>query len=579
MTPSQDNQQARLAALYEVSAQLGATLDLTELLNLVMDSIIKLTSAERGFVMLRDEITGRLEAVAARNVDQETIAGSAMHISRTVIARAAQTGEAILTDNAQEDDRFSGHQSVVGYQLRSIMCAPMRARGRVIGVAYVDNRLFSGVFSRLDLDLLVAFINQAAVAIDNARLFTQTDQALARRVEELTIFQQIDQELNRSLDLNRVLSLALDWAMKLTESHNGSIGLLVEEEESSYIRLLPPPRAVAEQPRRVSTTHPVVAELLKTGSSVHHQNLSHLEAIDGTPVAQLVVPIKREERVIGLIALESQQSNTYKEEDIAFATRLADRAAVAIENARLYEAVQAADKAKTNFISIVTHELRLPMTSIKGYTDLVRRELAGPLNQQQKEFLDVVQRNVARMSVLIDDLSDINRIESKRMRFDCSPFDVGQVIKDVADNMRDGLTSRQQALHLDLPSALPLVYADRTRISQVLTNLLSNANKYTPPQGRITVHAAATPTHVQVAVADTGLGVAPEEQAHLFAQFFRSQDAQVREQPGWGLGLSIVKMMVEAQGEKSAARASIARVVRSPSLFPLPSQDRRRPHE
>ena len=226
----------------------------------------------------------------------------------------------------------------------------------------------------------------------------------------------------------------------------------------------------------------------------------------------------------------------------------ADRAAVAIENARLYEAVQAADKAKTNFISIVTHELRLPMTSIKGYTDLVRRELAGPLNQQQKEFLDVVQRNVARMSVLIDDLSDINRIESKRMRFDCSPFDVGQVIKDVADNMRDGLTSRQQALHLDLPSALPLVYADRTRISQVLTNLLSNANKYTPPQGRITVHAAATPTHVQVAVADTGLGVAPEEQAHLFAQFFRSQDAQVREQPGWGLGLSIVKMMVEAQG-------------------------------
>lgn len=549
MVATDDNQQAYLAALYEVSAQLGTTLDLTELLHLVMDSIIKLTGAERGFLMLRDEITGALEAAVARNVDQETIAGNAMQISRTIITRAAETGQAILTDNAQEDHRFSAHQSVIGYQLRSIMCAPLRARGRIIGVAYVDNRLFSGVFSQRDLDLLVAFINQAAVAIDNARLFTQTDQALARRVEELTIFQQIDQELNRSLDLSRVLSLALDWAIKLTESDSGSIGLLVEEEEGTYVRLLPNPHKPDSPPRQVPTSHPILAELLQTENCVHRQHLSPVEAIDGTPAAaQLAVPIKREGRVIGLISLESQQSSTYKEEDIAFVTRLADRSAVAIENARLYEAVQAADKAKTDFISVVTHELRLPMTSIKGYTDLVHKELVGPLNQQQKEFLEVVQRNVARMSVLIDDLSDIGRIESKRMRFEFSQFDVRQVVKDVLTTMRERLEARQQLVHLQLPPDLPLVYADRTRINQVLANLLSNANKYTPPQGEISIQAAARATHVQLSVIDNGLGITPEDQARLFTQFFRSQDTRVREEPGWGLGLSIVKMMVEAQG-------------------------------
>ncbi len=549
MVATDDNQQAYLAALYEVSAQLGTTLDLTELLHLVMDSIIKLTGAERGFLMLRDEITGALEAAVARNVDQETIAGNAMQISRTIVTRAAESGQAILTDNAQEDHRFSAHQSVIGYQLRSIMCAPLRARGRIIGVAYVDNRLFSGVFSQRDLDLLVAFINQAAVAIDNARLFTQTDQALARRVEELTIFQQIDQELNRSLDLNRVLSLALDWAVKLTESDSGSIGLLVEEDEGSYVRLLPNPHKPDSPPRQVPASHPIVAELLQTENCVHRQHLSLVEAIDGTPAAaQLAVPIKREGRVIGLISLESQQSNTYKDEDIAFVTRLADRGAVAIENARLYEALQAADKAKTDFISVVTHELRLPMTSIKGYTDLVQKELVGPLTQQQKEFLEVVQRNVARMSVLIDDLSDINRIESKRMRFEFSQFDVRQVVKDVLATMRERLETRQQSVHLQLPADLPLVYADRTRINQVLTNLLSNANKYTPPQGEIAIQATALASHVQLSVVDKGLGITPEDQARLFTQFFRSADAQVREQPGWGLGLSIVKMMVEAQG-------------------------------
>ncbi|MBK9051369.1 MAG: GAF domain-containing protein [Chloroflexi bacterium] len=546
-------QQDRLGALYELSARLGNTLDLQELLTQIMDSIIQLTGAERGFMMLYDELTGELSPVAARNVDLKTLDGSSMEISRTVLTRAATTGNSILTNNAQEDDRFAGNQSVVGYQLRSIMCAPLRARGRVIGAVYVDNRLFTGVFSQPDLDLLVAFTNQAAMAIDNARLFQRTDQALARRVDELSLFQLIDQELNKSLDLNRVLGQALDWAIQLTKADAGSIGLITEDKETKerYLRVLAHRGVDDHKPHeRVPVSHPVLAQVLATGQFVSLNNTDTEQSIDGSAAAtQLAVPIRREGQVTGLITLENQgTTNTFNQEDIAFVARLADRAAVAINNSSLYEEIHRVNDAKSQFVSLVAHELRVPMTSIKGYADLMNKGLAGPLNEQQQSFLAVILRNLDRMSVLIRDLSDINHIESGKMKFEMSPFDLQLVVKDVVGSLREAMEARQQAYEMNLQPQLPEVYADRTRIGQVLTNLVSNAHKYTPDRGRITVHVNQHNGFAHVAVIDTGIGIKEDEQKQLFSQFFRSEDSAVRTQAGWGLGLSIVKMMVEAQG-------------------------------
>jgi signal transduction histidine kinase len=545
------SQQAKLAALYEVSAGLGATLDLSQLLNLVMDSIIQLTHAERGFVMLIDPLSGELEVMAARNVDQETIGGESMKISRTVVQQVADSGDPLLANNAQEDDRFANHASVVSFQLRSIMCAPLRARGRAIGVAYVDNRLFSGAFSPADLELLVAFTNQAAVAIENARLFTQTDQELNRRVQELTLFQQLDRELNKSLDLQRALGLALDWAVRLTAADGGSIGLLEEEEEdaATYARLLAF-RGLDEKPREtVPASHPILAELLNSQQSVLTDRVTADQSIDGSPaVTQLATPVRAEGRVIGLITLESRRAHAFSPEDVAFVERVADRAAVAIENSRLYETIHAANKAKNDFISLVTHELRVPMTSIKGYTDLILGGLVGPLTDQQREFLETIKRNLQRMNVLISDLSDINRIESGRMNFELAPFELGEAVMEVIASLRESVTARKQTLSVELTDDLPLVYADRTRFSQVLTNLVSNANKYTPDEGQIEIEARQNGEFVVVKVRDNGLGISEADQAHLFTQFFRSDDEQARRQTGWGLGLSIVKKMVEAQG-------------------------------
>jgi PAS domain S-box-containing protein len=176
---TQSEERTGLAALSEVAGIVNSSLKLPEVLNHVMDQIIRLTGAERAFLMLYDEETGELEFQAARNLDRETLTASEFEISRSVVSQVAQNGEAVVTTNAQLDPRFKGQQSVVSYNLRSIVCVPLRARDRVIGALYVDNRIRSGIFAEQDRDLVTAFADQAAVAIENARLFGNVTAAKA----------------------------------------------------------------------------------------------------------------------------------------------------------------------------------------------------------------------------------------------------------------------------------------------------------------------------------------------------------------------------------------------------------------
>jgi signal transduction histidine kinase len=421
-----------------------------------------------------------------------------------------------------------------------------------LGAVYVDHRLHTSVFAKEDLELLATFANQAAIAIENARLFTLTDQALARRVAELSLFQQIDQELNRSLDLNKVMSLSLDWALRLTAAESGSIGLmeqLDEADEEYVLRLLCYKGSETDLPTTIPMTHPILAQILKEEKPIVTHDLTAEQAIDGRPAAiQMSVPIKRDGAIRGLLTLKSQAANALNDEDIEFMERLADRAGVAIKNAQLYQDIQAANKAKSDFISVVTHELRLPMTSIRGYTDLIASGMVGPLTEQQEQFLGVVKRNLDRMNILIRDLEDINRIESGRMPFNLTLVDLHEVVTDVAESMSEATAAKEQSVTVVFGDDFPPVYADPTRLSQVMTNLLSNAHKYSPDGGEIVIEVKGNGRVATVSVIDNGIGISAENQAKLFTQFFRAEDPEVRQQLGWGLGLSIVKKMVEAQG-------------------------------
>jgi PAS domain S-box-containing protein len=177
-----EEERSKLLAFSTTTQAVNSSLELDEVLQLVMDTIVRLTEAERGFLMLRDA-DGKMIMHVARNWEQESINPNEFAISRTIIQRVIESGQPVLTTNAQEDPRFGGQQSIVAYNLRSILCVPLTVKGELIGVIYADNRIRSGIFKEADKELLTIFANQAAIAIENARLFASVRLTLAEVTE------------------------------------------------------------------------------------------------------------------------------------------------------------------------------------------------------------------------------------------------------------------------------------------------------------------------------------------------------------------------------------------------------------
>jgi len=270
--------------------------------------------------------------------------------------------------------------------------------------------------------------------------------------------------------------------------------------------------------------------------------------------AQMVIPIRREKAVIGLLYLESRND---AQGDIDFLTRLTDHAAIAISNAQLYGEVQRANLAKSDFVSFVAHELKNPMTSIKGYTELLAGGAVGQINEMQTNFLQTIKSNVERMSILVSDLNDNSKIEAGRLLLEYKATQAADMVEEVVRTIKRQIEDKKQTLEIVTPPNLPRMWADRIRVGQVLTNLLSNAHKYTSEGGILQVgveetanqwDAEGAPRVIHLWVKDNGIGLKMEDQQKMFQKFFRSDDPKAREVPGTGLGLNITKSLVEMQG-------------------------------
>jgi len=203
------------------------------------------------------------------------------------------------------------------------------------------------------------------------------------------------------------------------------------------------------------------------------------------------------------------------------------------------------DLMKSEFISTVSHEFRIPLTSIKGYVDLVLEGDAGDINETQQEFLAIVKKNSDRLINLINDFLDISRIESGRIQFKMVSLNIEEVIEEVIVSFRELMERKGMILNLSIPKGLPRVRADHDRIIQVLNNLVSNAIKYTDAGGKITVAVGQDGNHLVINVSDTGIGISPEDQRNLFDKFYRVDSTLTQEIGGSGLGLSICKTIVE----------------------------------
>jgi PAS domain S-box-containing protein len=221
-----------------------------------------------------------------------------------------------------------------------------------------------------------------------------------------------------------------------------------------------------------------------------------------------------------------------------------------------------ADQIKAEFVSTVSHELRTPLTSIKGFTDLILEGDAGPITPDVREFLGIVQSSADRLVAITNDILETSRIEAGQITLNARPLSLSEAIALVTDAIRPLLDRKQQNLTIDVPQDLPLVSADRDRLAQIMTNLLSNAHKYTPSNGHIRIHAypaaerdarhsapvADDATWLVVSVADDGIGIAPQDQEQLFTRFYRVNNPAALRAGGTGLGLSITRSLVELHG-------------------------------
>ncbi|HDQ71242.1 MAG TPA: hybrid sensor histidine kinase/response regulator [Chloroflexi bacterium] len=362
------------------------------------------------------------------------------------------------------------------------------------------------------------------------------NQKLRQRVQEMDILYHVGKSVTSMLSKDQLLERILDAIFCVIEAEEATLMLMDEESGELSAKLHRQRVNGAAKRAKHRSPEALAIQAICKGAATDTQ-------------AMLSAPLKIGEKTVGVLGVGNCVSGQpFSKHDRQLLMALADYAAIAIENARLYEGVQQADQAKSEFVSLVAHELRTPMTSIRGYTDMLLKEACGPLAPQQAQFIQTIRGNVVRMAILVSDLQDISRIETGHMRLECQPTDLRDALHDALQATRGQIEARDQQFTVNIQEDLPQVHADPARLTQILINLLSNAYKYTPEGGRIRVRAWLQDDYVRCAISDTGIGISKEDQARLFTKFFRSSNSEALEKPGTGLGLCIVKNLVELHG-------------------------------
>src|SRR6187399_623940 len=261
----------------------------------------------------------------------------------------------------------------------------------------------------------------------------------------------------------------------------------------------------------------------------------------------LAVPVKgRSGDVIGGLFFGHSQADRFNDHHERLAVGIASWASVALENARMYMSVQEAGRIKDDFLASLSHELRTPLNAILGYSRMLRSGIVGP--EHKDKAIETIERNATSLTQIVEDVLDVSRIVSGKIRLNIQPVDLPDVVRTAVDGITPAADAKGVRVETMIdPDAAP-VSGDPERLQQVLWNLLSNAVKFTNRGGKIQVRLERVNSHVEVAVSDTGIGIAPEFLPHVFERFRQADAGISRERGGLGLGLSIARQLTEMHG-------------------------------
>jgi PAS domain S-box-containing protein len=537
----------RLEAVHTITTTLTASLDIDEIVLKTLELAANAVGVQRGSVLIRDPMRDLLiyRAVLTETDGLITTAEPFTLPPGNLVQWTLEHQQGVFIDDVRADQRWLdiGQQTA---EIRSFLAVPLLAADVPLGVLMLNSRQI-GYFGEEHLRLLSTIASEVAIAVHNAELYNFINEQ-ASRLAELLQLQREETGKNRA-----ILESIAEGVLVLDENdvvvlYNRAANQVLQISDAAIIgRALD---RIAEygfdgdERQRALLLYAALSEGVRNARQLNDAQHTVIE-LPGQTIDATFTPVTAPDG-----------------ERVGVATVLRD----------ITREIEA-DKAKREFISTVSHELRTPLTSVKGYVDLLMLGTAGPINDMQKSFLEVVKTNGDRLNALVEDLLEISRLENGKVTLKVKDLHLPELIDDIVESLRTETLRKRMQVELDYDPLLPPVEADAKRIGQVLTNLLSNAHKYTRDGGQIIVRAYRVGHMVQVDVADTGVGIPADELPQMFSQFFRANNALKDQVGGTGLGLSIAKSFVELHGGDMWVTSEVE--VGSIFSFTLPIEHRR----
>ncbi len=571
----------RLAVLTQISAAINQPLELNAVVQAAVREVTRALHISQTGLALFDLARQHLIIVADVPASgSPPVSGVEIPVEGNASMQyLLDTGLPLAIEDAQHDPRTASiHELMRQRRVQSILIVPLVVRGEVIGTFGCDSVDGPHRFSQEDIDLTLTVANLIAVRIEQARLF-EAERDQRRLAEALHDSAAV---LNQTLHFDEVLDRVLDTMDRVAPHDVASIMLIDDRGVARMVRTRGYAERgldnIARELRLRVEEIPVLHALSQFGQSVViSDTVTDPRWLRLPPLAwersYAGAPIRVKGRVIGFLQVTSAAPQAFTWAQAKQLQAFADQAAIAIENARLYDQVQhyadeleqrvaerthelsaayerlkASDQVKDQFVSRVSHELRTPIANIQLYLNLLDR--GKP--EKHADYMQTLRQEAVRLNKMIEDLLDISHLDMGKTEFHFAPTDVNRLVATLVLERRSEALDRGLTLQQALQAKLPPVHADLTLAMQALSNLLSNALNFTPVGGTITCITAscsyANREWVTITVKDTGLGIAADELPHLGERFYRGRAARNYRAPGTGLGLAIGKEIIDRHG-------------------------------